>query len=854
MTIKKNRLHSKRKKRGRTPSLPVILVRLWKKIKKQTKNWLEDLIDRLFVYLQGSFIEFVKTPYAVFIKIKQRFLGFTQILLGNVYSYYISLREKDRVWTYRLEQENRRHGIIFDILKHSGVLIYYLLLFTVLFFLFDLAFWKIYPSVRQLRFIVKNLTIPPANSIEIGLEIFIGAISAILGLIFALYSVGVQLTNDKYSEKVLDFIDQESVSEYFFSFLIFTDAFSILTLLRLHLFNSPPVVSFLFSSVLVIFSLLGILIFKIHYNNSLRPLYLFRSLWRLINEQVEIASNPSNYQFRSWSLVIYARNFANRYLIVLGDLFRDLIRLNQWNDASYAPVILGGILKDYVERKKLIDKGRAWWFFEKYERVKAEDLNLFTIKANYELQGKGPLHLPKAAENWLEDKAIELFEEIATYIPIDKSNKLAERVSSGYKEFLVGDYEERRGYLPKLIPGAIQNQEFDVFQRGLDSFFLIWKKIDFSKPAIATAFLNDYFAISEGLMEKWDIDKALKIAESFYEEDQLNRDKQFSFQVKLPTYTRNILVNYWERLEVEQELESKIVTPKERFIEEIKDVLEGKRKEIIIEYLKGFFDNSDQIIIQLYKQKNFEYVGHFVKMQYEWISRLLHLGDKEIAETFASRIEKNGSFVAYLPRQIVIDLELLEQAEKGFFVSLTKKAKSLFKVYARLSVLVLIIIRDQEKDQDKLFRLMKLPVIWGGITYLISELEQEPFYITTLTQAIEKSFRPGWMVEILEKVVDLKLTRDIWWETTRYHSWYATILNEMRDKLAKRPFRGIGEIGFSEQYDHPSSFVQQLAEWDLIAEERCVAGFLDWLRKREEIKKLVHLLDQFIKTYEEKQS
>lgn len=840
------------KKTIKTTPKKTVLVDQWEKVKifvsKTTKNifysfW--SYIKRVVPILLNKTIEGI---LIIWNTISLR----GQTALGFVYSKYIGLRESDRIWTYRVEKEARDHIIARDIFRHSRQIIIYLILVASLSFLLDWIFWLVFSHIQFSDRLIEIFALPSRNQTEVGLEIFVGAISAILGLIFALYAVGVQLASDRYSEKVSSFIIQEPVTDYFFKFLIFTDLFSLLILLRLHFASNLPIISFLLAAVLVSLSIMGILVFRSHYVNSMKPLSLFERLWRVCLDQFQVVTNPNNYKYKSWSLTIHCRDTTNRHLNIFADLFRDLVRNNNWVDASYGPIVLSHILRDYLEIKKLVDKEKGWWFFEKYEQVKADDLNMFTVKANYELQGKGPLHIPKASENWLEDKAIGFLEEMSLHIHEDKSNKLVGRIADGYKELLVGHYEERRGQKPRLEPGAIQNQEFESFQKGIESFLPLWQKIDFSNADAGVVFLNDYFAISEELLEKWDVDKTLKIAESFYNGDQLNIDKKFLSKRDLPSYTRDQLLSYWERLEVEQRLEGKIITPKDRFAEEIKDVLVDKRREIVKNYLTRFFDNSDQIIIKLYKDKNFEYVGHFIKMQYEWVSRLLYLRDIELAQSFAQRIKKNAAFVAYLPKQSVVDLELLEQIEKGFFVSLVERSKSLFEVYAQTAVLILMIIRTDETDQDKLFRLMKLPVIWGGVAYLVSELDSDFHYVTCFSEALEGSFRPGWMIEILEKVTELRPVRNIWWETTRYHSWYMNLLNRLRDELRVIPYQESGALGFSKRYDHPSPFIQELAEWEMMDEERCMEGFIDWLKlregdkKREEIKKLTTVLKNLV--------
>lgn len=768
-------------------------------------------------------------------------------ILGGLYHQYTSLREKDRVWTYNFEREKNKHNILLELLKHSRSIVVYLIIAISFSSLLDWLFWFALPVIKNNNFLIGYFTIPSSNFISLGLEIFVGAISAILGLIFALYTVGFQLSTDRYSEKVTDFINQESVSNYFFGLLIFTDLFSITTLLKLHFFSMLPVVSFLIAALLVILSILGILIFKSHYINSLKPTNLLQSLWRLCKEQLDIVANIKNYKYKSWSLITYAKNFSNRYLNILSNLYRDLKRDGNWNDAVITPLILGEILRDYTDIRRFIDKEKGWWFFQKYEKVKADNLTMFTIKANYELQGKGPLHIPKSAEDWYEVKIYELLDEMLEDVEKDNTDRLLTNLSSAYSRILVGDYQKQTDTPPKLIPGAIQNQEFDIFSKGFERFMDLWKKIDFTKISEFSEFINSYFDISIGVLDEWNIDKAIEIAKSFYIDNQLNPSKEFIYLKDLPTFSRAILINYWERLEIEQELEGYLITPVESFTAEIQDVLKEKRREIINKYLTMLFDNSNQIIIHLFQKNQLAQVGQFIKMQYEWISRLLYLKENDLAESLAPKLRQNSGFILYLSKDTVIDLELLEQAEKGYFVSLIERRKELFEVYSKIIVLVMLILRDNEKDKDELVKLIRLPVIWGSLAFLISELDQEPFYVCTFIRDLEKTYRAGFMAQIIETAADLKLTNNIFWETTRYHSWYRIVLNRMANELRKTPVSDFGEIGFREGYDHPSTFIQKLGMWELMEEEITMDEFVEWVKRREEIKKLISVLIQLKK-------
>ncbi len=775
---------------------------------------------------------------------KSRVKSTISSLLGNLYYRYNSIKERDRIWTYKAEKEIKRHGILLELLKYSKNLILYLGISIIISLLTDWLFALSLPWLRENSLLTQYFRLPSLDFMGLGLEIFVGAISAILGLIFALYTVGFQLATDRYSEKVTDFINQESVSNYFFGLLVFTDLFSLITLLRLHFFSLAPTSSFLMAGILVIISILGILIFKNHYMNSLKPVNLFRSLWRLCLEQLDFATNIKSYKYTSWNLIIHARDNSNSYLNIFGSLYRDLKRAGNWNDAAFAPLIFGELLRDYSDVKRFINQERGWWFFQSYERVKADDMIMFTIKANFELQSKGPLHIPKSAKDWYENKIYEYLDEMLEDSNKDDTNKLVSNISSAYARILVGDYKQQVDAPPKLIPGAIHNQEFNIFEKGLERFLKLWKKIDFSKETVVTAFINSYFSIAIGILEEWDIKRMSEVAQSFYDDDQLNKTKKFIYFKDLPTFSRSVLIDYWKRLEVEQEIEGKIITPHDKFIKEIQQLIKKKRQEIISKYLTMLFDNSDEIILQLITTGQFDEAGQFIKMQCEWVSRLLYIKENALAESFAPRLMKKAPYLLYLPKTTILDLELLEQAEKGYFVSLIERKKSLFEAYSNIAIIVMLMLRDKEENQDNLVNYFRLPILWGTLAFLVSELDQDPYYICTFVKQLEKTYKEGWMAQIIEAAANLNLTHDIYRETIRYHSWYRTVLNEMAHTLPKIPIREVGEIGFQEGYDHPSKFIQKLGAWELMDEELCMEEFVEWVKKREEIKKLVLILVQ----------
>ncbi|OQB06299.1 MAG: hypothetical protein BWY19_00290 [bacterium ADurb.Bin212] len=768
--------------------------------------------------------------------------------LGSCYHSFVSFKEKIRVWVYGSEKEAAKHSILIEFFKHVKRIVFYLIFIFVITSLLDWCFLKyIIPLLGKYDYISNTFSLPSREFISVGLEIFVGGISAILGLIFALFTVGFQLYTDRYSEKVSDFINDETVSDYFFSFLIFTDTFSILTLLKLYYVKNLPFISFTFSAIFVAISVLGILVFKRHYMNSLKPVNLLNSIWSLIKEHISTVSNQCSYKYRSWSLVIYARNSVARYIEVIADMYRDLARSGNRNEASLVPLFLGNIMRDYLDLKKFIDKERGWWSFQRFERVKASDLTMFTIKANYELEGKGGLFIPKSDQDWFEDKVFNILEEITKDSVHDESGKTINSVLDAYKLILVGDYKKQVDTAPKVVPGSIQNQEFQTFDKAFGKFSDIYKLIDLNNDSSVTSLINNCFQIADGLLQPWDIEYFKKVISSFYHKgNYLNTSRNFQSDRLLPNWVREVLIDYWNRLEVEQVLEGKIVTPLNRFNKEIIDSITSKKNDVIYDRLKKLFKHTTDIAIDLIRKKKYESAGQFIKMQYEWMSRLLFLDEFNIADRFAADLRKNITLLTYVPMEIAIDLELLEQMEKGFFMSLYKRQKSVYKIYANALSLVMIITRNStgNADPDEVIKMARLPVLWGGIAYVVSESEQDFSYVIAINNAIESIYMGDSFPKLIDAVIEIKTTRNIWWETTRYHSWYSNVLGKIDHDLKTDIAREDGEYGFDEVYVHPSKFIQNLKRFELMDEEKCIEGYGLWVKKRELIKKLLYILNK----------
>jgi hypothetical protein len=769
--------------------------------------------------------------------------------LAKRYRRYANSKEKLRVWRYGLEKEKQEHQILKEVINYSKRVLGYLFVALALGWLMDVIYWWIHPALAHVRFIANNFSTIPPDALQTGLTIYVGAISGLLGLIFALYAVGFQLSTERYSANVTGFMNEERVSSYFFSLLIFTDLFAVATFVRLHFTKPEPVASFLFATVLVSLCFLGVIIFKRHYIESMKPTRVFQRIWQLFLEMFPGITAESGYKTKSWSIAMGARQHSKRYFNIFGSLYRDLIRNNKLDDASYGPLILGRILRDYLSNKRFIDTEHGWWADQKLDQPKADNTSLSSIKSAYEIQGRGPFFTTKQDNEWFEAKALELLKQMRDTAIGQGDDKMLTRVSDGYKDVLVGDRERTAGD-PVDIPGAWQNQEFATFNSALQDFLELVNQLDFTNESSTVSILNDYFAVAVTAADKWDVEPAVKVLGSFYDDDQLNQSRNYLGDRKIAAEARKLLLSYWMQLEVEQKLEGKLITPKEQWISAFRKTLGQTLKDQTQAVFTTFFDNSTAIVNKLLQVPNQEYVGQFIKMQMVWMSRMLYEDQKEIAERFASVLGNNVRQLLLLPKTLLDELEILDQAERGFFVAIYEEQPGLIEAYFKALVLIRLVIMQTITEPEEMARYHRLTVLWGGALFVLAELRQDYTLLEKYVVLLNTTYQNG-LPKVVEIVKDYRPTNLIGWEVNRYHQHYMNLARKLQRELQEESYHeSVNAIGVSTRYAHPSPFIQNLAQFDIDIQDRAIKGFADWVRewdlakKRAAIAELTELLSR----------
>ncbi|HQU08155.1 MAG: hypothetical protein B7X04_04000 [Parcubacteria group bacterium 21-54-25] len=813
-----------------------------------------------FFFRQISWGPRTAPTYSFDVEKKPNWLVYTWgVFAGFFYSIFQRRREQLRALYRNQERRKTEYTIPMQIVRQSMGTILVLILTLVGVTLADWGVDKLATLLSHVQaswFIAfathfNFFTIPDKEFFKLVLEISIGAISAILGLLFALYAVGLQLTTDKYSSKVSDYVNQETVGNFFFKLLVFTDIFAIAVLLRVQLLALPSPISFIAVVILVVICLLGILVFKNHYILTIKPKNLFERLQSDMKENIRLASDRTRYSYKSWSIVQTSRMRTQDHLSILKTLFEDLWHAENWNDVIYTPMVLANLITEYAKRKKYIDRERGWWFPQTQVEVKANSMSTLTLKLNFELQGKGPLRIGSPDYLWFENGIFDILKAVESRVgTAPQDTHLLKYVIDFYQTALAGDYEkDEYGRYQKTVAGLYENQETDAFEKYLDAFFALYERVQTDDEL--GAYLNAYFAIGLTLIDGFDYTKYQEVIKSLIGADgQLTRTREELARLDLPGLFYNQILDYWDRLDLEVQCEGRVITPQDRLEKETLDDAHAKEKQYFDKFFEKLITHHNTVLKDLYQKGKHKELAMFIKARFEWISRLLYINKVALADEYGAKIAGAGVYLPFLPKQILLDSEFWEELEKTLFPSVIENCPTLFKVLSGLLTLMLPVINADEKNVDNIMYRNRLGLILGGFVYLVCEFRQDYRLLIEYVQTIEVAYQPGQFVKAMEvlskpkEVGGLDLTlKLINWELTRYHHWFGEIMGKVFD-LPKTYDHVRFYSGLQEVADHPSKFIRELSYHLSQPEEESAEAFVEWVKKREAMRQLVEVLEK----------
>lgn len=784
------------------------------------------------------------------------------LCLGVLYKLTYQITENLRIRFFNFLNGLKIIEIAFEFIKHSRKLILLLFISLGLFIFIDVFSENFYPNISVE--LIKNL-----------LTAYVGGITAILGIIFALYSIGFQITTAIYSSKVTEYVNQERVGRFFFQLLVFTGVSTLVLLIFQNTTDIPLIFSFWFATFLTVFSLLGILIYKDDYIIKLKSKSIFQLICNQNYNDFELINNydsPEIYSFRliqhpkvksfrinfsihkSWSILSTLQKNIQSRIKIHKILFKDLLKNNSYEDASFGITALGYTLVKYIEIKPYIDKDLAWWFPRYEEIVKSEDFSMFPIKANYEAQGIGMLHTTKINYDWLEDEIINELEKIQNNDQLITHPEIINSLIFCYEIILAGKYEKTLLGYEKKIKGIYELQNYVLFERVFDLYFQLGSKIkdDTLKPNYINTLgeiktiITDGFSIRHfpGKLKDWKAELETNIRRLFK-----TKNENEIITWKQPQYFHYVFIEYWNEIKVEKIVEGKYITSQDWLVSEILEAAKIKEREIVDKYTntllnhiisltsigdKYYSNNLSLLILHLFNQ---------LISKNQW-TNLGIIISKYKAELFKSFIT--------IERESFLNLELRDPIDFGLFTSVVNRKKTEFRFYLTLFFLTQIHMSANidKSNIPKVINLARRPLIIASLAYLISELDNDFYFVNEVVKHLEGLYVEN-LIDIMFQTKDIlngmgtvTLSQVIYDEANRYHTYYRRIINSIIDLPPKYETHGSGLYGFTstQTVEHPSVFIRQLASFRLADMDECYEGFVEWLKKREEVKKVILII------------
>jgi len=820
------------------------------------KRWLANYIVQFIKYLDkdGKVLE-VDKEQPIWIRVYYK-------ITGKIYYWTQQLREGFRVSSFKFVRKLSSLNIAKEIVWHTRDLIFLL----VILIFSGLAFY----FFQQIEFYL------PVSALENILIAYSSGLAALLGIIFALYSVGFQTTTEKFSSEVVDYLNSEQVGRFFFKLLTFSTLFSLSNLVLQYGADTPIYLLFIFSSALVAISVLGILIFKDDYVTKLKPKQVFQ---RLQKENIEAIKRVNRYDspfvkdfrldFRenvrsfklylnplnSWSIVQTSYENTRRRLKIYETLYYDLIREQKYEDASFGLMRLGYFLAEYISIKHFIETDFAWWFPQYQELVKADSPDMIPMKLNYEAQGIGKLSISKNNYLWLEDEILVFLKKIQDDTEQAKNPLIANALMSAYKIMLYGSYSKTKNGYEKFLFGVFENQDFELAEKIIKQFVAlghIVKDMEECRGNYVNAFgqiktvIMDGFARRHfpGKLTDWK-PRFKRRLRSLIQDRELIVSKGDIASWKEPQYLHSLILDVFNKLKVEQQAEGNVITPKKWFVNKLTKEAQKEEKNQVEKLRRLLIDSS----IELMKadEKGF-YKNYFAGILLSWFNQLI---DQNRWGELSEIIKKDGSTIFNVlnnvDRNVFLDTELREPIEIGAFRALVKREKATYWFYLRLFFLAQLHLAasiNKENNREVLM-ILRRPLILGALAYLVSELDQDESYVKWFTSVAESLYPNISLAELYENAVNFRKSDPFYYfnliyeEANRYRHYYRYVINSIFDLPVDYEPPGSVPWGLpsTQTVKHPSKFIRKMASFRFSDMEKCYKGFIEWLKRREKSQK-----------------
>jgi hypothetical protein len=699
---------------------------------------------------------------------------------------------------------------------------------------------------QQLQPILSRLRLSALSSEQIArvLEVSIGAVSVLLGLVVALYVVGLQSAIENYSSDVSAYAATEGVTGSYFDLLVFTDLLLLVLLIRVWAFATYPLASLILALVLVALCLAGVLVFREHYVIAMKPSQLIYRMANDIGESISIATERRSFHARSPTVVATERERARRAFGLLQTFFHDLVRLGRLHDTTIIPQSVTHVLLEYCRKKPLIVH-MEWWCPTRNEPLNAWDSIELEISLMMEHAGRGMATIPRPNEQWFEDAAFSVLHDALTS-PVPLTNDLAVESAAVSLQHLLCGYSVpgSRGIQVKYA-GLWELQRPDLVHRSLKE---LRDLADGSPPQNLrhTMWYADVLGdIGATVARKSDTKTVLAIVDEIFRHPR-KAGRQL-IPVKwpdLPHRSYVVLSDIASEVQLEVHAEGEVRTPCSWQQQQVKQSLEKWEADEAKSVLNELIEMQSSVAKSALENKIPKAPAAHLKARLIWLITLAQ-GDRLIWA------EERSEWLIGLPSAVqssfddVEDLHLRDTAEALLFNATVQHCPSTvrFAIRTLLDIFAVLLdgyANDQDPNHRKAVELDRAICVVGGYLYLMAEFSQDFDLLREYDSQLALHMNEHY-VEVIEYFAGpegagppgFTFTGTIMFETERYHGWFRSATEQI--ERLPRTFKERQIFGPPVSVvQHPSSFIQQIAGdgWNTLdfTDRRSIKGFAAWLR------------------------
>lgn len=179
-----------------------------------------------------------------------------------------------------------------------------------------------------------GLTVQDIQSMGNFLGYIVGALTALLAIVFAAVSTGFQISASKYSSDVSQFVIENDDFRQLTRIFLIAAVFSFTTLIGFTLVGARAYAALLLTYLLALITIVYVVRFSFYLFMLYKPRTIFSGLSTAIEDQIDTAAN-TDFRSKSWNLLTQARTKAQQHLVLLEELYSILIKREEYEDGYF---------------------------------------------------------------------------------------------------------------------------------------------------------------------------------------------------------------------------------------------------------------------------------------------------------------------------------------------------------------------------------------------------------------------------------------------------------------------------------------------------------------------------------------